>query len=263
MSELQGQSMGEQFSVLARRSIVRSFRQPVVITPVLAFPLFFLAVNAAGLKSATDIPNFPTDNYLTFALATAFIQVGMSSVSISGGGLAEDIQSGFLKRLSLTKMRGTALVLGHLAGTGVMAVLSSILYIIVALIFGASIKAGVAGGVVCILLALLVALAFGSIGIMAALRTGSTQAVQVVFPLLFVLLFFSSQSIPRNLIDQDWFRHVATVNPMSYLVEAPRSLIIKGWDAQALIKGVLIAAAILALTMSFAGGAMRQGFKER
>ena len=86
--------------------------------------------------------------------------------------------------------------------------------------------------VVLLVLALLIALAFASLGAFIGLRTGSGEAVQGVFPLFFVFLFLSSSSLPRELIEQDWFRTIATYNPVSYLFEGLRSLIIFGWQAQ-------------------------------
>ena len=65
--------------------------------------------------------------------------------------------------------------------------------------------------------------------------------MQSLFPLFFVFLFLSSMAMPRNLIETDWFRTVATVNPVSYLIECIRSLIIVGWDAEALLLGFGIA----------------------
>ena len=75
----------------------------------------------------------------------------------------------------------------------------------------------------------------------AALRTGSGEAVQGLFPLFFVFLFISSMAIPRNLMSVTWFRDVATVNPVSYLIEGVRSLIVIGWDGEALALGFAIA----------------------
>ncbi len=49
--------------------------------------------------------------------------------------------------------------------------------------------------------------------------------------------------MPRNLIEVDWFRTAATINPVSYLIEAVRSLIITGWDAEALALGFGVALA--------------------
>ena len=69
-------------------------------------------------------------------------------------------------------------------------------------------------------------------GAFVGLRSGSGEAVQGFFPLFFVLLFLSSMSLPRPLIEQDWFRTIATYNPVSYLIEGIRSLIITGWDGR-------------------------------
>jgi ABC-2 type transport system permease protein len=63
-----------QVGQLAQRSVRRTMRQPAQIVPALVFPLFLLAVNSGGLKDATNLPGFPTDSYLTFALAVPFMQ---------------------------------------------------------------------------------------------------------------------------------------------------------------------------------------------
>jgi ABC-2 type transport system permease protein len=109
-----------QIAELARRSIVRTLRQPAAIVPATLFPLMLLAINSAGLESATELPGFPTDNYLTFALAFAFIQAGTFAVLGTGQNLAEDRQSGFFDRMQLTPIRGSALLAGQLAGTLVL-----------------------------------------------------------------------------------------------------------------------------------------------
>ena len=106
------------------------------------------------------------------------------------------------------------------------------------------------------LFAALVSLGFGAVGIYLALRTGSGEAIQGLFPLLFVFLFLSSMNAPRNLIEVEWFKAVATVNPVSYLIEAVRSLIITGWDAQALGLGFSIAFVIAVAGVALAASAL-------
>jgi ABC-2 type transport system permease protein len=78
-----------------------------------------------------------------------------------------------------------------------------------------------------------------------------------MFPLLFVLLFLSSNALPRNLIETDWFRTIATWNPVSYLLEAIRSLLIKGWDGEALGLGFGCAAGIAAIGIWACSRALR------
>ncbi|MBA2362481.1 MAG: ABC transporter permease, partial [Chloroflexia bacterium] len=102
------------------------------------------------------------------------------------------------------------------------------------------------------------ALGFGGIGALLALRTGSGEAVQGVFPLLFVGLFLSSLNLPRDLIQTDWFRTVATLNPLSYMIEGLRSLIITGWDAQALGTGLAVAFGLAIIGLSLSSAALSQ-----
>ena len=99
------------------------------------------------------------------------------------------------------------------------------------------------------LFAILISIGFGALGAFAALRTGSGEAVQSLFPVFFVFLFLSSMSLPRNLIETTWFRTVATLNPVSYLIEGIRSLIIIGWDREALALGFGIALAITVVAL--------------
>ena len=86
-------------------------------------------------------------------------------------------------------------------------------------------------------------------GLFMALRTGSGEAVQGLFPVLFVFLLISSMNFPRNLIEADWFRWAATVNPVSYLIEGIRSLIIEGWNGEALGLAFAISAGLLAVAL--------------
>jgi ABC-2 type transport system permease protein len=247
----------KQIAVLGRRSIVRTLRQPATVIPSILFPLVLLAVNSSGLRSATRIEGFPTDSYLTFALAIPFMQGALFGAMSAGTNVAVDIESGFLDRLSLTPMSRSALLCGQLMGVVALGVIQGLTFLIVGEIAGAGLAAGWGGALVIMALALTITLAFGAIGAFMALRTGSGEAVQGLFPILFVLLFMSSMSLPRNLIEIDWFRTVATWNPVSYMLEALRSLLIVGWDGTALLRGFAIAAAIAVVAIAASASALR------
>jgi len=246
-----------QVLTLAQRSVVRTVRQPANIVFPLVFPLLLLAVNAGGLDAATRLPGFPTNSFVAFALAIPFIQGALFATMNAGTDLARDIQTGFLNRLALTPMRGIALLTGQLGGIVVMAVIQSLVYLGVGLAVGVRLESGPAGAVVLIALAILISIGFGALGAFAALRTGSGEAVQSLFPVFFVFLFLSSMAMPRNLIEIDWFRAVATANPVSYLIEAIRSLIIVGWDGEALALGFGFAFAITIVAVVLASMALR------
>jgi ABC-2 type transport system permease protein len=246
-----------QIGYLARRSVTRTIRQPIMIVPSLVFPLFLLAVNSSGLGAATSLPGFPTDSYLTFALGLTFMQGALFATMGAGQSVASDIQYGFFNRLQLTPLRGSALIGGQLAGVLVQGAVQALTYLLVGLAFGAGLEAGLPGVFVLLALAMLVAVAFGSLGLAIGLRTGNGESVQGAFPLLFVLLFLSSASLPRDVIAHDWFRAITTINPVSYIIEAFRSLLIDGWDGEALALGFGFALAVLALGMWAATAALR------
>ena len=249
--------LADQVFLLARRSVVRTIRQPANVIAPLLFPMMLLAVNSGGLKAETRLPGFPTNSFVAFALAVPFIQGALFASMNAGTDLARDIQTGFLNRLSLTPMRGVALLAGQLGGVVTLGVVQAVVYLSVGLAVGVRFESGVLGVLVLFAFAILVSLGFGALGALAALRTGSGEAVQSLFPAFFVFLFLSSMNIPRNLIATTWFRDVATANPVSYLLECVRSLIITGWDGEALALGFGIAATIAACSLALASWALR------
>jgi ABC-2 type transport system permease protein len=246
-----------QVGAIARRSVVRTSRQPASIIPPMVFPVALMAVNAGGLAASTELPGFPTDSFLAFALAVPFIQGALFSTMNAGTDIARDVQTGFINRLSLTALRDWALLLGQLAGIVVLGVAQVIFYIAVGLFAGVTFESGPLGIAVLLLYGAVVALAFGALGAWLAYRTGSGETIQALFPVLFVFLFISSMNAPRNLIEVGWFQTAATLNPVSYMIECVRSLIITGWDWQALALGFGFVIALGLVSFFLASQALR------
>ena len=231
----------EQIAAVARRSITRTLRQRALLVFPLLFPLILFAINGSSLSAATKIPGFPTRSYRAFALALPFIQGALFVAIATGTDLARDIETGFFNRLALTPLRRVSLIAGLLVG----------------LATGVGIASGVAGAFVLLALSILISFGFASLGALLALRFGTGEAVQGIFPLLFVSVFLSSSSLPRNVIKVHWFKEVATYNPVSYLIEGVRSLIITGWDSRALALGFGFAALLVIITLGLASAAMK------
>ena len=246
-----------QVGQMARRSVTQTLRQPAMVVPPVIFPLVMMAINVGGLDAATRLPGFPADTYLDFAIAVPFMQGALFAAINAGSALARDVETGFIKRLAMTPMQRMALLVGHICGVMLVGVVSAVIYLAAGFIAGMDFKAGAAGVPALLLLAMLIALAFAGIGAYVGLRSGSAEAVQGVFPLFFVFLFLSSMSLPRPLIEQDWFRFIATYNPVSYLIEGVRSFIITGWDGRALALGFGIAVALAAVSMTASAMALR------
>jgi ABC-2 type transport system permease protein len=245
-------------SLIAWRSVRRTVRQPASVIAPLTFPVLLLAINSNGLRAATKLPGFPTHSFVSFFLPFAFIQGALFAAMTAGTDLARDIDTGFLNRLALTPLRGTGLLVGQLGGAMAQALVQALVYLGVGLALGVHFASGVKGIVVLVLLALTVGAAWGSVGIWIALRTGSGEAVQSQFPILFFFIIISSMNLPRNLIEADWFRTAATLNPVSYMIEGLRSLIIEGWDAQALALGFGFAILAVAVAMALAAVELRK-----
>ena len=128
------------------------------------------------LICSPNLPGFPTDSYLDFALAFAFMQGALFAVLIGGTDVAKDIQTGFLNRLALTPLHGSALLAGQLAGVTLLGIIQAVLYLGVGLAAGVRFEAGVGGVIVLLMLAILVVIGFGGIGLVFALRTGAGEA---------------------------------------------------------------------------------------
>jgi ABC-2 type transport system permease protein len=241
-----------QIGRIAWRSVIRTARQPAAVIPPLTFPLMLMAVNSNGLRAATHLPGFPTKSFLDFFLPFSFIQGALFAATTAGTDLARDVDTGFLNRLALTPMRGAALLLGELGGAVALGALQAFVYLGVGLAFGVHFVTGIGGMATLLLLAILIALGWAAVGVLLALRAGTGEKVQSQFPLLFFLVFISSMNLPRNLIEVGWFRDLATINPVSYLIEGLRTLIIEGWNVQALALGFGVA---ILMVLGALGGA--------
>src|SRR6266550_1278231 len=131
---------------LAQRSILRTLRTPALLATGLFFPLVLFAFVTGGLgKTATQIPGFPTSSYTTFAIGLLFAFSAVNAVTVAGLQLGEDVQTGFIRRLSLTRMNAVTLLAGQLAGLVVFVAGQAVLFLIVGLAAGGHVEAGPGG----------------------------------------------------------------------------------------------------------------------
>jgi ABC-2 type transport system permease protein len=251
-----GPSLIAQTAAVARRSAVRTLRQRALLIFPMVFPLILFAINGSALSAATHIPRFPTHNYRDFLIAMPFVQGALFIAVTSGVDLAKDIETGFLNRLAMTPLRPEALLVGQLGGPFVLGCIQAVVYLLVGFATGVTFVAGVGGVLVLLALSVLISFGFATLGGLLALRLGTGEAVQGIFPLFFVTLFLSSSSLPRNLIQTTWFRDIATYNPVSYLLEGLRSVVITGWNAQALELAFGFAAALVVISLALSASAM-------
>lgn len=228
----------QQALVLVRRAVLGVVRQPLLLAPAFIFPLFFAALSASSFDKATQLPGFPeVVSFLQFMLAATIVQ-GVTFGSIQAGSdMALDIEQGFFDRLLASPSSRTAIVVGRLGGAFLIGFVQVVVFCLVLVPFGATVESGVLGVLVLALGGGLVAMAFGGAMVAMGIATGSSESVQGFFPLLFVLLFFSSAFFPRETMS-GWFRWVADHNPMSYLVEGLRGIVIDGLSVRRLAEAL-------------------------
>ena len=242
---------------LARRSIVGTVRQPQMWIPSIFFPLMLTALNTAAMGKATQLPGFPAKSFLDFAVATAVIQGVLFGATAGGADMAVDIQDGFFDRLIASPIPRSVIVIGRLAGAAVLGAFQAVAFIVILTLFGAHIAGGLAAVAVITVVAALLAMAIGGLGVAIALRTGSAEVVQATFPVFFISRFASSAFFPKQLMN-GWFKTVATVNPMSFMIEAVRALIIKGFSVRDSLDALAVVAAIFAVALFLSLAALRR-----
>ncbi len=220
--------------ILMVRAVREATRQPGVEVSNIFIPLFFffVIVGAVGSIAATA---FGVDNFVGFQMPVAMLQAAAGAAGMSGLGMVTDIERGYFDKLLLSPAPRLALAIGRMAADGVRVIVLAVLILIIGLARGSGMETGVLGAVVLILLGGAFGLAYSGIGMAIALRTGSPQAAQVGFLAFFPLLFLSPAFAPKEIF-ADWLEFLAKLNPVTYILEGMRSLVLDGWDLAALAK---------------------------
>jgi ABC-2 type transport system permease protein len=248
-----------QTAALAWRSIITTMRLPQAWFPALFFPLVLMAIFTASFGGAPGaVPGFPpVRGFLDFAVCGAIVQGVLIGGTSAGAAFAPDIETGFFDRLVATPTSRVAILTGRLGASMALGLFQAVLFLGIAWVFGARMQAGIGGFLVVVLIAVLFAAAVGGLGVYLAIRTGSGEAVQGMFPLFFALLFFSSAFFPIETMT-GWYAAVARANPISYLVEAMRLEIIGGATVWTALAGIGIALGLAIITVGASALALRR-----
>ena len=237
---------------LAWRVLYKIFRNPGLLAPQLVFPLFFFTAFAGGLSSVDNLPNFDfPPGYTAFQFVFVLLQSAAFGGVFTGFGIASDFEYGFTKRLLLATPHRSALVVGYaLAAVGRWAVTAALLTV-VALLAGMEIGGDGVDVVTLYTLALVLNVAALLWACGVAMRFRTLQAGPVMQLPTFLALFFAPVYVPLDLLD-GWMNAVASVNPLTLLLESGRDLI-AGRSAELVIAfGVAVA-----LAAGFAAWALR------
>jgi ABC-2 type transport system permease protein len=236
--------------VLARRALREGVRTPEAIVPTLFIPLFFLVVNVG--QAARIFPGSTTaflhgQGYGAFQLPSSLLLA--ASFGSAALFLVEEIEGGYFDKLRATPVPRSAIVLGRLIAEGVKALLLAGLIVLLGLIFGISIASGLSGLVLLVLLTALWAIVYSGFMQVIALKTRSAAATNSAGLVFFPLLFLTPNFVPRNLLTRP-MEIAATVNPVTYVMEAMRSLILQDLRWDTILLGFLVVAVAGAIMLA-------------
>jgi ABC-2 type transport system permease protein len=240
-------------SAIAGRALRAVPRDLEAVIPPVFIALFFFIVNVATLKNLTQSVG-PGFDYEAFQMPTAIL-LGVTGIS-RAPALVLDVQDGYLDRLLMTPIRRLSILLGHMVADIAVAVALTLPILAIGFAMGVRFETGVLGFLTFVGLAALWSLAFAGFGYAIALKTGNPAAVNSSFLLFFPFLFLTSSYVPRSELS-GWLDTVAGLNPVTYLLEALRSLVSVGWEWGELGKALLAILLLAMLSMSLCFAALR------
>ncbi len=230
------------FGVLGMRAIREALRTPEALFPTVFIPLFFLVVNVgqAGRLFPSGATGFlEGQNYAAFQVPSAILLA--ASFGSAALYLVEDIEGGYFDKLRAAPVSRAAIVLGRLVAEGAKCFVISALIVLAALPFGISVASGPLGFVLLLALAAGWAVVFSGFVQLIALKSRSAAATQSGSLVFFPLLFLTPNFVPRDLLTRP-MEIAATLNPVTYIMEALRSLILEDLAWEAIGRGFAVVA---------------------
>jgi ABC-2 type transport system permease protein len=237
---------------LGKRGLREAVRQPDALFMTMFIPLFFLVVNTG--QAAKIFPSDSTDflegqGYGAFQLPITLLLA--ASFGMAALFLVEEIEGGYFDKLRAIPIPRYAIVLGRLVSEGAKGIVLSTVIVLLALPFGISIASGPLGFVLLVLLSTLWGVVYAGFMQLIALKTRSAAATNSGGLIFFPLLFLTPNFVPRDLMTEP-MEIAATVNPVTYLMEALRSLILDdlAWDEILPGFGVVLALGVVMLALN-------------
>jgi ABC-2 type transport system permease protein len=230
---------------VAWRTLHNVFTNPSLLIPSLIFPLFFFVAFAGGLSRVAQVPGFDFPlGYTAFQFVFVLLQSAAFGGVFTGFGIARDFESGFARRLLVAAPHRSGIVLGYALAALLRWILTAAVVTVVA--FAAGMKVGGDGVDLVALytlgLILNVAALLWASGVAMRLRT--MQAGPIMQMPVFLILFFAPVYVPLSLL-QGWIHAIATVNPLTRVLEAGRGFISGAPTEVAAAFGAAIALAAL------------------
>jgi ABC-2 type transport system permease protein len=235
---------------LGRRSLREAIRQPDALFMTMFIPIFFLVVNTG--QAAEIFPSESTgflegQGYGAFQLPITLLLA--ASFGMAALFLVEEIEGGYFDKLRAIPIPRYSIVLGRLVAEGLKGIVLSSVIVLLALPFGIEIASGIPGFVLLVLLSSLWGVVYAGFMQLIALKTRSAAATNSGGLIFFPLLFLTPNFVPRDMLTEP-MEVAATINPVTYLMEALRSLILDDLDWDKILPGFAVIAIFGAIALA-------------
>ncbi len=235
--------------ILGERAVREAKRTPDALLPTLLIPIFFLIVNtgqAAKIFPTGSTPFLEGQSYAAFQLpATLLLAASFGTAALY---LVEEIENGYFDKLRATPISRGSLALGRLSAEALKSTGMTIVILLIAFPFGIRIASGPIGVVLLIVLTAGWAVGYSGFLQFVALKTRNAAATNSAGLIFFPLLFLTPNFVPRNLLARP-MEIAATLNPVTYMMEALRSLILVDLDWAVIGKGLAVVAGFVLITV--------------
>lgn len=241
-----------KFWVLFVRGFKQALRPYLALMPEFVIPIFYFVINSSAFQKVASLPGFNQTSYLQFyAPVVLLVSIFMSSGS-TGLETVTDISTGFMDRIFLAPVNRWYIVISKLVAVGVKSLMSLTIMVLFLIVSGASFKGGILGVFVIFLLAFIFAIGWAGIGLSLAFITKNPRILQSSFIFFFPFSFITTSQLPLNLLT-GWYRTAVLINPVTYILEAIRSIVTNGQIGYTVFLGfaVAICFAFVTLMISF------------
>ena len=210
---------------VAWRTLHNVFTNPSLLIPQLAFPLFFFTAFAGGLSRIRDVHGFNfAEGYTAFQFVFVLLQSAAFGGVFTGFGIARDFETGFARRLLLAAPHRTGIVIGYAIAALCRWLVTAIFLTAVAFAVGMKVGGNGLDLPALYLLAAILNLAAVLWACGVAMRLRSMQAGPIMQMPVFLVLFFAPVYVPLDLLT-GWIHGVATINPITRVLEAGRGFV--------------------------------------
>ncbi|MDX2076974.1 MAG: ABC transporter permease [bacterium] len=240
-----GMPLWKQITMMTWRNLVIIRRTPASVIPGLIISVFFLFIYDASLSGASVFLLKPGQSYLAFILPVSLISASLSGSGVAGQYIVRDIENGYFDKLLLTPISRIALLSGPVLAGAIILAFQTALILFVATLMGLQPATGFMGYVAVLLFGVLLGTGFAGFAVSVALFTGSAAATSGASFAFFPLTFLTATFVPLDFLS-GWLKTAAQLNPITYVLQANREILLNGWNWEAIGSG-LIAVAILGL----------------